>query len=990
MSYWQISAAIETLFLQGTPGIPTLAPNHWVCLERDLYMQFKYVAQISLPNIRGRYVRSMAFFFPSQGDSRSHGPGMRRLKHVLAFFWFFGVIASEQAFAQRAGATLILGHGWQVQCSKEIPQSGAVLSTAAYQPHGWYPTSVPATVFDVLVRNKIYPDPGFGMNLREVPGYPHDLSFTRVRGEDPLRPTQTWVEHWLFHAPNHDQQVTMPPDSPFKAPWWYRTEFYALPSYRGKRVWLHLDGMNYRSDIWLNGQLVAGKNAVVGAFRTFEFDVTRMVHGGENNVLAIEVFPPQLDDLAINWVDVSPTPPDDNMGLWHPVYITESDVVSVRFLQVQTHLNLPALDRASLNVSAELHNASEDLVKGTLSGRIENIHFSQHVELKPGESKRVTFEPERYPQLTLQHPRLWWPWQMGEQNLYKAELQFESGGIISDGTETAFGVREVTSELTSEGNRLFMVNGRKILIRGGGWWPDILLRSSKENQEAQIRYARGMNLNTIRMDGKFEDENFLDLADKYGMLLMPGWACCDHWEKWQDWKEEDYSVAAESLRSVIRIFRNHPSMLAWLNGDDNPPPEKVARAYVNVLHEESWPNPILASATSKPAPVTGDTGVKMLGPYDYVPPSYWLLDDKLGGAFGFNTETSMGGAVPPLESLMSFIPADYLWPLGKYWDFHAGGGKAFVKDLQANTDAIAARYGVAKSAADYALKSQVLNYDGQRAMFEAYSRNKYRATGVLHEMMNQAWPSVIWQMYDTSLRPGGSYFGARIGCEPLHIQYSYDDRSIVVLNSLYKPFRNLKVTVKVYNFDLTEQFSKVSTVDAPADSSNRIMVIPELNGLSTTYFIKLTLQQPDGKVTSQNFYWLSTKPDVYQWDKSSWFYTPTTSQADMTLLESLPKVQLKALQNSVRKGNEGHTVVTVQNPTKNLAFFVHLQITKGNSGKEALPVLWGDNYFELMPGESREVEASYPIAQLGQEKPIVHLDGWNIVEADIDDSRHPN
>src|SRR5208282_1675822 len=128
-----------------------------------------------------------------------------------------------------------------------------------------------------------------------------------------------------------------------------------------------------------------------------------------------------------------------------------------------------------------------------------------------------------FPQLNLNHPRLWWPWQMGAQNLYEMKLEFRIHDEVSDRQKVRFGIREVTSELTPEGNRLFRVNGQKMLVRGAGWWSDMLLRPSPERQEAEIRYARDMNLNVLRVDGKFEDDHFLDLADQYGILLMPGW-----------------------------------------------------------------------------------------------------------------------------------------------------------------------------------------------------------------------------------------------------------------------------------------------------------------------------------------------------------------------------------------------------------------------------------------------------------------------------------
>ena len=220
----------------------------------------------------------------------------------------------------------------------------------------------------------------------------------------------------------------------------------------------------------------------------------------------------------------------------------------------------------------------------------------------------------------------------------------------------------------------------------------------------------------------------------------------------------------------------------------------------------------------------------MTGPYEWVPPVYWLTDTKHGGAFGFITETSPGPAIPPMASLRQFIPPEHLWPIDEFWNYHAGGG-AF-KDIKVYTQALNARYGTAKSVEDFVMKGQAMDYDGQRAMYEAYGRNKYTATGVLQEMMNGAWPSLIWVLYDYYLRPAGGYFGSKKALEPIHIQYSYDDRSIAVVNSLYHEFKNLRATARVYNFDLTEKFSKESTLDVPADGVVRALAIPEVSWLN--------------------------------------------------------------------------------------------------------------------------------------------------------------
>jgi len=273
----------------------------------------------------------------------------------------------------------------------------------------------------------------------------------------------------------------MPPGSAFRSSWWYRTQFVAPTEFVGKRIQLHFDGINFRANVWLNGHRISSADKMAGAWRLFEFDVTGIVVPGKPNALAVEVFPPTPDDLAITFVDWNPAPPDKGMGIWRDVYLTGSGPVTIRFPQVITKLDLPAVDKAHLTVTAELHNQTAGPVEGVLKGQIENIAFSQPVTLAASETKVVTFAPDKFAQLNLANPRLWWPAQVGPQNLYGLTLEVETGGALSDRSETRFGIREVSSTLeTSAGDppthRIFSINGRRILIRGGGWTFDMQLR----------------------------------------------------------------------------------------------------------------------------------------------------------------------------------------------------------------------------------------------------------------------------------------------------------------------------------------------------------------------------------------------------------------------------------------------------------------------------------------------------------------------------------
>jgi exo-1,4-beta-D-glucosaminidase len=876
---------------------------------------------------------------------------------------------------------LLLKDGWFIAPSTEVAEKGAALSTPAYESKGWYKATMPATVLAALTADHIYADPYFGMNLRAIPGttYPIGEEFSNL---------------------------PMPPGSPFRSSWWYRTEFTAPAEASGRHFQLHFEGINFRANVWFNGKQIAADDKMAGAWRVFEFDVTGALLPGKANALAVEVFPPGPNDLGITFVDWNPAPPDKGMGIWRDVYLTASGPATLRYPQVVTRLDMPGLAKARLTVTADVHNTTDQPVRGVLKGQIESIQFSQPVSLEARETKVVAFSPEAFAQLNVEYPRLWWPVQTGQPNLYPLQLELEVDGAVSDRLTMRFGIREISSELVSaaatvsavnseevgKSHRVYSVNGKRILVKGAGWTFDMMLRANPERQQAELQYVRDMNLNAVRLEGKVEDDNFLRLTDEMGILVFAGWCCCDHWEHWKNWTREDHQIAAESLRDQIRRIRSHPSLASWMNGSDNPPPPDVEKKYLGVLQELHWPNPVVSSATARPTTVTGDSGVKMTGPYEYVAPSYWLLDRQHGGAHGFNTETSPGPAVPPVESLRKMLPEEHLWPIDSWWNFHAGGG--VFRDIHVFTNALSERYGKPANVKDYSRKAQAMTYEGERAMFEAFERNKYTSTGVIQWMLNNAWPSMIWHLYDYYLRPGGGYFGTKTACEPLHILYSYDDDSVAVVNSHFESFRGLKASAKVFNLDMSEKFSREATFDLASDGVAKLFTIPQLQGLSTTYFVRLSLEDAARQVVSSNFYWLSTKQDAHDWEHSTWYYTPQKSFADLRGLETLPPVELRASAAGEVKDDNRSVRLTVENPSASLAFQVHLKMeSAGKTGDEGateteiLPVLWSDNYFALMPGEKREITATYAKALAGTGASRVVVDGWNVKPLTVVEAR---
>src|ERR1700722_6715616 len=693
--------------------------------------------------------------------------------------------AAPSGVAAAADATPLLT-GWKLQSGCAVKSTGERISSPEYTAAGWIDAIVPGTVLGSQVAAGVFPDPFFGMNLRKIPGT--DYPPGKVFGYLPMGER-----------------------SPYRCPWWYRTEFTS-PDTPGRLNWLHFDGINYRANIWLNGKKIADSNDVAGAFRSYDFDTTQYLFHGQRNVLAVEVFAQTENDLGIDFLDWNPAPADKSLGLWRGVSAVTSGPVTIRNPTVSTHFLNDDLSEAELRVVADVVNHAEHPVKATVNVTMGLIHLQRKVTLAQKEARVVSFDAVDFSPLRIKNPIVWWPYQFGNPHLEQLRIAIDVDGTESDARSIHFGIREVQAERNEYGFLQFRINRRNILIRGAGWDPDLFYREPRQRLRQEMDYVKHMNLNTGRLEGKLGSDELFDLADEMGILIMPGWQCCDFWQHWDKWTPRDHEIANASLYNQISRLRGHPSVFVWLNGSDEIPAAQVEKDYLAVLKERDWQNPIMNSAADRTSKITGPSGVKMTGPYDYVPAEYWYLDkDRFGGAFGFNTETGPGAAVPDVASIHRTLPRTSWWPIDEQWNYHAASGK-FAQYTHFGA-AMAATYGPATSLAQYTLKAQLMAYDGERAMFEAYGANKYRSTGVIQWMLNNAWPSFYWHLYDYYLVPGGGYFGTRKANEPLHIQYRFDDRSVVVVNSMLMAHQGLRAIARAVDLSGQSQFSREASLN---------------------------------------------------------------------------------------------------------------------------------------------------------------------------------
>ncbi|MEU7855306.1 fibronectin type III domain-containing protein [Nonomuraea sp. NPDC049141] len=856
---------------------------------------------------------------------------MARSRLILILLWTCTLLVSAGGVALAAPAATASStalSGYKIQSSAKVSDSGTAISTPGYAASGWYPVGPRSTVLAGLLENNVYSDPFFSTNMQSIP------------------------------------------TADFDVPWWYRSDF-TLGSEAGLRTFLDFSGVMSSADVWVNGTQVATAAQVAGAYTRHERDVTALVHPGVNSVaFRVNANNPN-NHLTIGWIDWVQVPRDDNTGIFRDVLIRRSADVSLRDAHVITNLAVPALDRADLTIKADVRNGTGSAVTTTVSGTIGSLAFSQNVSLAANETKRITFSQ------TLTNPQVWWPYQMGAQPQYDLNLTATVGGAVSDTLTQRFGVRKVESAKNASGRRFYKINGRSILIRGGGWSPDIFLRKDLRYLEDKIRYVKDLGLNTIRVEGHLDTDELYDLADKYGILTMPGWECCNKWEG--SFATADYPIAKASMQAEATRLRNHPSVISFLIGSDNPPTAQKETNYLDALTAAEWPLPIVSVASDKSSPQLGNSGLKMPGPYEWVPPNYWY-NKREGGAFGFNSETSAGPDVPTLDSLkrmMTTAQINSLWQSPSATQYHRSPSSTF-NNLTIYHNALRGRYGVPSSLTDYVKKAQLAQYEAVRAQFEAYGRNftdsSNPSTGVIYWMLNSGWSSLHWQLFDYYLDQGGSYWGAREANRPLHVQYSYDNKSVVVVNSGPSAASGLTVKTDVFNMDGTSKYTNTVTVTVPADGGKATAVtVPSISGLSTTYLVRLSLLR-GGEEIDRNVYALSTASDVIDWDNNDWYYVPTTSYANLTGLNSLAQAPITATATSPSPGT---VAVTISNTGtgKIPAFMLDAHVVDA-SGKPVLPIQWSDNAISLWPGESKTLTATYRAADLSGAA-SVRVSGWN-------------
>ncbi|KAI1447776.1 glycoside hydrolase family 2 protein [Annulohypoxylon stygium] len=761
--------------------------------------------------------------------------------------------------------------------------------------------------------------------------------------------------------------------SQFKVPWIYRKEFVLTPE-PGQHYHLQTHGISSSADIFINGQEVVAKESQAGAYAGNTFDITDKVK--ETNAVAIQVHPTDYNyDFALGFVDWNPYPPDNGTGVWRDVEVKQTGPIALGPLRVTTQVNLPIGHSSTLVVLKATVTNLEDreydvLLAGSISpeeGTAQTYELNQTITVPPKQSVEVALDT------AINEPAIWWPKQWGDQPLYTGQLTATVGDAVSDKVERTFGIRKVTSELTANNDTLFYVNGYPFQVVGAGYSADIFLRWDSAKFTTQAKMMLDLGHNTVRLEGKNEHPELYDIADRLGIMVLPGWECCDKWEAWtynedlavkSEWTDADYIIANKSMVHEALMQQGHPSVLGYLVGSDYWPDDKAAEMYYYSLQAADWQMPIVASASERGYPkILGPSGLKMAGPYDWVPPNYWYdvdpAEDRLGAAFGFGSELGAGVGTPEIGSLKKFLSdsdLEDLWKKPNKGLYHMSTSVSSFYYRKIYNTALWKRLGAPSSLEDYLLKAQILDYEATRSQFEGFAAlwNAERpATGLIYWMLNNAWPSLHWNLFDYYLHPAGSYFGAKVGARKEHVAYDYYGKLVYLINRSLDQDGPRTIAVDVIDKNGEEIYKTQKVVQTEPNTSKEILDLSDaLAAITDVVFLRLVLSDGEAAVISRNIYWLAKTIDTLDWDNSDWFYTPVTQYANFTALNSLPIANISVTlavpvkQDSSKAGKS----VVVENHSSVPAFFITFNLVD-EEGNDILPVFWSDNYVTLWPNE---------------------------------------
>jgi hypothetical protein len=934
-----------------------------------------------------------AVFAQNKGLNKPQDPSiLPKTKGVISKPTIIPKVTAETKLVSATNNVWIVSGGWEMAAAKKIKGSGSEISKSTFNTSSWINATVPGTVLTTLVNQGYYPDPLFGLNNLSIP------------------------------------------DTLCRTDWWYRTVLPMPAESVNKRLKLLLNGINYKAEVWLNGAQIGN---ITGAFIRGQFDITSSVDFNGINILAIHILPPphhgipheeNLAEMGANggvlcydgptfvctegW-DWIPGIRDRNIGIWQDVRLIVTSDIQISDPQVITDLPLPDTNSVKITLKASVINKSSEKKTFSLAGEIESVVFSRQLTLDPGEKRLVIFTPSEFPQLIIQHPRLWWPNGYGKQELYHLKLKaIESNNLVSDSKDIRFGVREMSYDFTvdyqlARKNVRVNLNPLKVWgktekiityslrgyntrkLPGGvqiGVVPDLkdtvlfdkgITPGSAPYLVIHVNghpiYCRGGNWGldeAMKRVSRERMEPFFRLHKDAGFTMIRNWVgqsteevfyeladeygmliWNDFWMSTENYNLDpwDNQLMMNNARDAIRRFRNHPCIALWCGRNEGNPTVALDDS-LHILQAREDGTRIYHSSSII-------NNLANSGPWFYGD----FVNKEIHHKEGFNTETG-APAIPVYETMKDMMAPEDLWPVSDAWYYHDlhKGQKDYIK-------AISDQYGSYKDIMEFCRKAQMLNYEIYREIFEAWNYRLWNTcSGLLLWMSHPAWPSTVWQTYSSDYETNGVYYGSKKACEPLHIQFQPDSYNVYFINNTLKDFNGIHAELKIWDLNSREVFSTSSVINSRANSSLKCSMPENPSGLPRVFMARLLAFSADGLLLSENTY-----------------FRTSDGIKDFTVLNNLKQIKISGkLKTRKISGNMEVFEISVSNPSKTLAVSVKLNIRDSKTNKRILPAYLSDGYFSMLPGETRLIKAECKKDRLAATLKIT-AEGFNVPIQDL-------
>ena len=893
---------------------------------------------------------------------------------------------SEKAF--------VLHKDWRMKEEALCGNHGSIFSQPGFSDGpAWYSTSVPTTTQAVLIRNGVYPDPYVSLNNMLIPD---------ACPEQNLR----YDLNKYSHLPNQE--------NPWAKPYWFRTEFRLPDDFPGEVIWLHLDGINYRADVWVNGRQIGDRQRVAGMFERFRFNVTDVIRRDAANALAIRIHPldfpgdpvdeqlggikgtygPNGGDAEIlrnvtqyctvgwDWIAASR---DRNVGLWQHVWLEGTGEIAVRDPAGFVTLS-PAQDSAALKVRFHCENATGTTLHAEAVIRVEpqgftgkTVELHGKIAIGPKALEEFVFDAAEHPELVMQNPRLWWPVGYGEHPLYTLSVEIRIAGKTSSRARSNLGVRTVGTLVLPSGGRAFTVNGRIIRLSGGAWVPDFLLSWGAQRYRDEVRLMAEGNHTVVRVNGcgLMPPEVFFDECDRRGLLVWQDFSRTSVETKYAKhlvrddpkcWPTVpcDAALLLRNMKDCILRMRSHPSLLLYEGCNEAAPQRDFGEPMQNeLLPKLDGTRPWLPCSSSDPSWEKEPIHMFSGGPYALVRlPEYFRLY-AVESHFVCKNEIGLTSP-PPINSLAAAMPRLVKNRFGaEASDQELGYHDGTDHYYRATPEIILSDLGFPASVAEYLFMADLYTNTAYRAIYEAANKVRPRNSGTHIWKINAAWTSMVQQVFDWSLCCNSGYYGMKSALKPLHVQTSIDDMAVQVVSTLATKQRGLRVSIEVVSADGRIESRTELPVDVAADATAHIGALPPVASDGHLHFVGLTLRDRRGAALDRTVTWVQKD---CKWQ---------------ALLKVPPARLILSVESQSHDGHETAFHLVAENKGSIPAVQTCLSILAGDRGAEVLPCFWSDNSASLLPGERKHFRVTFRASLLAGKEPHLMAEGWNILPTQL-------